>query len=127
MKTISSFLALMNSLMAGVILAFSFSPTEISQVPAWWLCVRVGADHASAVIAVSILTWLSNKRVVRSGLLTLSSLFLVALGAATAVWTVHLAIVSGDMESYMIVYGGSLILQGVVSLFANQSGSLLTS
>ena len=125
MKTISSFLALMNSLMAGVILAFSFSPTEISQVPAWWLCVRVGA--ASAVIAVSILTWLSNKRVVRSGLLTLSSLFLVALGAATAVWTVHLAIVSGDMESYMIVYGGSLILQGVVSLFANQSGSLLTS
>jgi len=44
-------------------------------------------------------------------------LFLVALGAATVVWTFHLALVTGDMEFHMVVYGGSLAMQGMASLF----------
>jgi hypothetical protein len=50
-------------------------------------------------------------------------LFLVALGAATVVWTFHLALVSSDIEFFMIVYGGSLAVQGVASLlgFANDT------
>jgi hypothetical protein len=42
---------------------------------------------------------------------------MVALGAATAVWTLHLGMVTGDMEYYMFVYGGSLMMQGAASLF----------
>jgi hypothetical protein len=115
MKTISIFLALVNSLLAGLILAFSLSPTEISQTEAWWSVTKVTA--ASSVIFVGVLTWFGGARTIRAGLMALCSLFLVALGAATVVWTFHLALVNGDIEFYMVLYGGSLAVQGMASLF----------
>lgn len=115
MKTISIFLALVNSLLAGLILAFSLSPTEFSQAAAWWSFTKIVA--ACSVILVGIFTWLGSVRTISQGLTSLCSLFLVALGAATIVWTFHLELVTGDMEFHMIVYGGSLIVQGMASLF----------
>jgi hypothetical protein len=115
MKTVSIFLALVNSLLAGLILAFSLSPTEISQAAAWWSFTKIVA--ACSVILVGVLTWLGSARTISTGLTSLCSLFLVALGAATIVWTFHLALMTGDMEFHMIVYGGSLIVQGMASLF----------
>jgi hypothetical protein len=115
MKTLSIFLALVNSLLAGLILAFSLSPTELAQAEAWWSLAKVTA--ASSVIFVGMLTWLGSAYTVRAGLMALCSLFLVALGAATIVWTFHLALVSGDTEFYMVLYGGSFIVQGMASLF----------
>ena len=115
MKTISIFRALVNLLMAGLILAFSLSPTEFRQAAHWWSLIKVAA--ASSVILISLVTWLGSARAVKQGLMSLCSLFLVALGASTIVWTFHLALVTGDVEYYMIVYGGSLIVQGMASLF----------
>ncbi len=115
MKTISIFLALVNSLLAGLILASSLSPTELRQAETWWLFTKVMA--AAAVILVGAITWLGSAHPVRAGLIPLCSLFLVALGAATVVWTLHLALVTGDMEFHMVVYGGSLAMQGMASLF----------
>jgi len=115
MKTISIFLALVNLLMAGLILAFSLSPTEFSQAAMWWSLTKITA--AFSVILVGVLTWLGSTRTISPALMSLCSLFLVALGAATIVWTFHLALVTGDMEFYMILYGGSLIVQGMASLF----------
>lgn len=125
MKTLSIFLALVNSLLAGLILAFSLSPTEIVQTEAWWSLTRVTA--AVSVIFAGLLTWLGSARTVRAGLLGLCSLFLVALGAATVVWTFHLALVSGDMAYYMILYGGSLAVQGMASLFGFAGDSRQTT
>jgi hypothetical protein len=127
MKTISIFLALVNSLLAGLILMFSLSPTEITQAETWWSLTKVTA--ASSVILIGVLTWLGSARPIRAGWISLCSLFLVALGAATVVWTFHLALVSGDMEFYMIVYGGSLAVQGMASLFgfAGDSRSIASS
>ena len=115
MKTISIFLALVNSLLAGLILAFSLSPTQIGQTAAWWSFTKIVA--ACSVILVGVLTWLGSARTISAGLTSLCSLFLVALGAATIVWTFHLALTTGDLESHMIVYGGSLIVQGIASVF----------
>ena len=115
MKTISIFLALVNTLLAGLILAFSLSPTEIRQTETWWSLIKVSA--ASSVILVGLLTWFGSVRPVRAGVMALCSLFLVALGAATVVWTFHLALVSGDRELYMVFYGVSLAAQGMASLF----------
>ena len=115
MKTVSIFLALVNSLLAGLILAFSLSPTEITQTEAWWSFAKIAA--ASSVILVGVLTWFGSARTISTGLTALCSLFLVALGAATIVWTFHLALVSGDIEFYMVVYGSSLAVQGMASLF----------
>ena len=115
MKTISIFLALVNSLLAGLVLAFSLSPSEIGQTATWWSFTKVLA--ACSVILVGVITWLGSARPINQSLLSLCSLFLVALGAATVVWTYHLALATGDMEFHLVVYGGSLFVQGMASLF----------
>jgi hypothetical protein len=115
MKTISIFLALVNTLLAGLMLAASFPLTEFRQAEVWWSFTKIAA--AVIVIIIGVITWLESARPVRAGLIPLCSLFLVALGAATVVWTFHVALVSGDMEFHMVVYGGSLAVQGIASLF----------
>ena len=115
MKTISIFLALINSLIAGLILAVSLSPTAIHQTALWWSFTKITA--AASVILVAVITWHGSAHTANAGLTSLCSLFLVALGAATLVWTFHLALVSGDIEFHMIIYGGSLLVQGMASLF----------
>ena len=115
MKTISIFLALINSLLAGLLIVFSLSGSEIHQAAVWWLLTKVMAGMS--VMAVGALTWIGSVRTIRPGLMALSSLFLVVLGAATVMWTLHLGLVTGDMEYYMFIYGGSLMVQGTASLF----------
>ncbi len=115
MKTISIFLALINSLLAGVILLASLTGSEIHEAAFLWLLAKVLATIL--IIVIGILTWLGNLFALKHNWLTLSSLFLVALGAATIVWTFHLAMFNGDMEYYMVFYGGSLMIQGAASLF----------
>ena len=115
MKTISIFLALINALMAGLILAFSLSPTDLRQAATWWSLAKISA--ACSVILIAMITWIGSVRTTNPGVMALCSLFLVALGAATVVWTFHLALLTRDVEFYMVLYGGSLALQGMTSLF----------
>lgn len=121
MKTISIFLALINSLLAGLILLFSLSPTEARQAETWWLFTKMTA--ASSVILAGGITWLGGARPIRKELMALCSLFLVALGAAIFVWTFQLGLFSGDMRLYMILYGGSLAVQGMACQFGFASDS----
>ncbi|HMB23319.1 MAG TPA: hypothetical protein VKP08_10835 [Anaerolineales bacterium] len=115
MKTISIFLALVNALLAGLMLAASFPLTRFGWAALGWSFIKITAT--TAVILIGVITWLGSVRPVRAGLIPLCSLFLVALGAATLVWTYHVALVRGDVEFHMIVYGGSLAVQGMASLF----------
>ena len=115
MKTISIFLALVNSLLAGLLITFLFSSPDIQQSAIWWTMARIMV--ALSVIAIGVLTWISAIGDVRSNLVAMASLFLVALGPATMVWTFHRAQLTGDMEYYMILYGGSLAVQGIALLF----------
>ena len=115
MKTVSIFLSLINSLLAGLILAYSLSPTEISHTASLWSFTKIVA--VSSVILVGVFTWFGSARSISPGLMALCSLFLVSLGAATVVWTFHVALVSGDIEYYVVLYGGSLAVQGMTCLF----------
>ena len=115
MKTISILLALVNSLLAGLLITFLFSSPDIQQSAIWWTMARIMV--ALSVIAIGVLTWISAIGDVRPGLVAMASLFLVALGPATMVWTFHRAQLTGDMEYYMILYGGSLAVQGIALLF----------
>ena len=115
MKTLSIFLALVNILLSGLILAFSLSPTEIARAETWWSFTKVAA--ASSVIFIGVLTWFGSVHTLRTGLMSLCSLFLVALGAAAIVWTFHVVLVSGDIRFFMVTYGASLAVQGMASLF----------
>ena len=115
MKTISIFLALVNSLLAGLLIVFSLSGSEIRQAAVWWSLTKVLAGLS--VIVIGALMWFGTIGSIKPGLMALGSLCLVALGAATVVWTLHLAVVTGDMEYYMIMYGGSLMMQGAAAQF----------
>ena len=121
MKTISIFLALINSLLAGLLIVFSLSGSEIHQAAAWWLLTKVLIGLS--IIVVGALTWIGSVRTIKPGLVALGSLFLVAIGAATVMWTLHLGLVTGDMEYYMFIYGGSLMVQGTASLFGYSGAS----
>ena len=75
------------------------------------------------VIASGIVTWLACIKDSKTGSVLLGSIILVVMGAVTVVWTYHLAVVSGDMEYYMVAYGLSLTAQGMASLLGFGVGS----
>ncbi|RIK32632.1 MAG: hypothetical protein DCC56_02125 [Anaerolineae bacterium] len=127
MKTISIFLALINSITAGILLLLTLSSVEVEPFQILWLIAKTVAG--TIVILIGIVTWLGGAGAARSGLLPMSSLFLVALGAATTVWTFHIGIVTGDLQYHMVWYGGSLLAQGVTSLagLAGESKNLIAS
>lgn len=114
MKTISIFLALINSLLAGLLIAYSLTASEVRHVETWWFLIKTAG--AVMVIALAALTWVSSINGAGMGILFLGDVFLIVLGAVTIVWTLHLAIVSGDMQYHMAGYGGSLMAQGMASL-----------
>jgi hypothetical protein len=120
MKTISIFLALINSLLAGLLITFLVTSVDFRVSATLWSAIRILI--ASSVIVVGLLTWINALGFIHPGLMALSSLFLVAIGAATVVWTFHRAQVSGDMEYYMILYGASLFMQGFSLLFGISQG-----
>lgn len=127
MKTISIFLSLVNSITAGILLILTVSSQEVQHIQIVWLFAKVTA--AAVVMVIGALTWFGGARVAQTGLLPVSSLLLVALGAATTVWTFQRGITTGDMEYYMMWYGVSLFLQGVTSLigFAGETKSMIAS
>ena len=112
MKTISILLALVNSLAAGLVVAASLPAIQILRpASSLWNATKVIAS--GAVIIAGILTWVAAGHATTSpNLILLTGLFLVALGTASAVWTIHLALVSGAIHNSMFLYGGSLMVQG---------------
>lgn len=120
MKTISIFLALINSLLAGLLITFLLSSVDFRVSPTLWSALRIAV--ATSIIIIGVLSWMNLLVSIHPGIVALSSLFLVAVGAATVVWTFHRAQLTGDMEYYMIVYGGSLFVQGFSLLFGLAEG-----
>lgn len=127
MKTISILLALVNSMFAGLLLAYTLSSNQIYSAGILWFLIKSVA--AISVIVLGLLTWLVGIRAVATGPLLIGSLYLVVLGAVTLVWTYHVAVLSGDMEYYMVLFGGSLFSQGIASLvgFGVETQSMTTS
>jgi hypothetical protein len=117
MKTISILLALVNSLAAGLVVAASLPTIEILRpASSLWGVIKVTASVA--VITAGILTWIAAGRTTTSpNIVLVTGLFLVTLGTASAVWTIHLALLSGSIKDHMILYGGSLMAQGTACIW----------
>ena len=127
MKTISIFIALINLLFAGFLIALDLSYNEIHLHTLWWSLLKLST--ALVIIAIGIIVWLEVTGAIRPTLVLLGSIFLIALGPATIVWAVHIALTTGNVEVHMAVYGGSLMVQGLASLlgFAEESQKLTVS
>jgi len=50
----------------------------------------------------------------------------VLLGTGSAMWGLHLTLVSGDVKNVMILFGGSLVLQGIASIVGLQEPEGMT-
>jgi hypothetical protein len=117
LKTISILLALVNSLGAGVVIAASLPAIQVLRpASAIWNATKV--TFSLGIILAGILTWVAAARLTNRGLIFVAGLFLVSLGTASAVWTVHLALGSGNIKDHMLLYAGSLVAQGASSLWA---------
>ena len=125
MKTISIFLALINSLLAGLLITWLISSVDFQTSPLWWSAFRILV--ALVVILIGFLTWIDNVVPTHTGLMALSSLALVAIGAGTLVWIFQRALLTGDMEYHMVLFGGSLFTQGIALLFGTSSQEDRTS
>lgn len=116
MKTISILLALLNSLGAGLVIAASLPAIQILRpASSLWSAVKVACSLG--IILAGILTWMEAGNHANQGAILLAGLFLVALGAASLVWTVHLAIMSGSVKDHMFLFGTSLMAQGAASVW----------
>ena len=114
MKTVSIFLALINSLFAGFLIAVDLSYHGFLQGTPWWSLLKLST--AALIIVVGVSAWLGEMGLLPPGPVLLGGLFLFALGPVTIVWAVHVALTTGDIEYHMAVYGMSLMVQGMASL-----------
>ena len=110
MKVISIFLALINSLLAGLLITFLITSAGFPLSMAWWSAARILL--ALLIIFVSLFSWASMIVPVQPVVLALGSLYLAGIGPATIVWTIHKASLTAHMEYYMLLYGASLFVQG---------------
>jgi hypothetical protein len=121
MKTVSIFLALLNSLFAGFLIVLDLSYNGIHRADLWWSLLKLST--ASSIIVIGVATWLGAMGAIPPGPILLGGLFLFALGPATIVWTVHVALTTGAVEVHMAIYGVSLMMQGMASLLGYGSES----
>ncbi len=84
MRIISIFLALINSLLAGLLITFLLTSVDFQFSTIWWSAVRILL--ALSIIVIGVLSWIEMMMPVRPGILALGSLFLVAIGPATMMW-----------------------------------------
>lgn len=127
MKTISLFLALINSIVAGLLPALTLPTVGIRAGEIPWFVAKFLAG--ASVILIGIFTWVACARAVAPGTLPIAGLCLVILGTATLVWTFQRGLFTGAMEYSMVFFGGSLLIQGMTSLlgFASDSRSMAAS
>ena len=115
MKVLSILLALVNSLIAGLVLLSCISVSNLSWDGLGWLAARIATGIL--VILAGILTFRDGVQPINTGTMLIVGLMLVLLGAGNAMWGVHLSIVSGDIKNVMILFGSSLLTQGIASVF----------
>jgi len=114
MKVLSILLALVNTLMAGLILLSCISLSNLRWDGLGWLVVRV--TSGVLVILIGVLTFRDGMQPVHPGKMLASGLALVLLGMGSVMWGLHLTLISGDVKNVMILFGGSLVLQGVAAV-----------
>ena len=120
-KTISIFLALINSLFAGFLIVLDLSYNGFLHGSPWWSLLKLST--ASLIIVIGVAAWLGEMGLFRSVPILLGGLFLIALGPSTIVWAIHLALTTGDVEVHMVVFAMSLMAQGMSSLFGVTEGN----
>jgi hypothetical protein len=110
LRSFAGLLAVMTTIMAVIVAVHSVGFNRDSGTI--WMATKVVAS-AGVILAGAVTLRHWRGRAAMSGLIViLTATYLQVLGTAATVWTVHLAIVTGDLESWAVMLGLALIVQG---------------
>lgn len=110
LRSFAGMLAVMTTLMAVMVAVHSLGFNRDAGT-AWTATKVVASIGVILAGAVTLRHW-RGRTAVSGVTLMLTATFLQVLGTAATVWTVHLAIVTGDLESWAVMLGLALIVQG---------------
>lgn len=115
MKVISILLAFINSLIGVLLILSCVSAGEALG----WIAFKTGAGILA--IYFGILTFKDSIQSVSQRRMLLSGLFLVIVGMSALAWGIHWSIISGDMKNSILLFGGSLFIQGLTSILGMET------
>ncbi|MBI5823786.1 MAG: hypothetical protein HZB18_07140 [Chloroflexi bacterium] len=115
MKVISILIAFLNSIFGVLLILSCVSAGEALG----WIAFKTGAGILA--IYFGMLTFKDSIQPISQGRLLLSGLLLVIIGVSAFAFGVHWSIVSGDMKNTVLLFGGSLFVQGLTSVLGMES------
>jgi hypothetical protein len=116
MKVISILLAWINSLTGGLLILSCVSANE----SLGWVVFKTITGFLAIVFG--ILTFKDSVQPIRQDRVLLGGLFLVIAGVSTFAWGIHWSLISGDMQNLLLLFGGSVFIQGLTSLLGMNAG-----
>jgi hypothetical protein len=117
MKVVSILLAFINSLIGGLLIVSCVSAGEALG----WIAFKAAAGILA--IYFGILTFKDSIQPVRQSRVLLGGLFLVIAGVSAVTWGIHWSIISGDVKNTVLLFGGSLFMQGLASVLGIETGT----
>lgn len=115
MKVISILLAYINSLIGALLILSCVSAGEALG----WVAFKSGAGILA--IYFGILTFKDCVQPISQSHMVLSGLFLVIVGVSALAWGIHWSIISGDIKNTILLYGGSLFIQGLTFILGMET------
>jgi len=114
MKNLSLLLSMVNSVVSSLILLSCVSRKNLH----WDALGRISGRVLTGflVLLIGMLTFRDGVRSLRPEKLLIAGLLLIMLGVSCTAWGLHLSLLSGDVKTVFIVYGGSLVVQGITSI-----------
>lgn len=110
MKVISILLAFLNSLMGALLILSCISASETLG----WITTKTGAG----ILAVyfGILTFKDAVQPISQKRFFLNALMIVIISISALMWGINWSISSGDVKLTLLLFSGSLFLQGLTSI-----------
>jgi hypothetical protein len=118
MKVISILLAFLNTLIGGLLILSCVSAGE----SLGWVSFKSGAGLLA--VYFGIMTFKDNLQPTRQSRVLLNGIVLIVIGISAVAWGIHWSIVSGDMKNTVILFGGSLFIQGLTSVLGIEADGL---
>ena len=115
MQVISILLAFLNSLIGGLLILSCVSAGE----SLGWISFKSGAGMLA--VYFGILTFKDSVQPIRQSRVLLNGVFLIVVGISAVAWGVHWSIISGDIKNTVLLFGGSLFIQGLTSVLGIES------
>ncbi len=115
MKVISILISFLNSIFGVLLILSCVSAGEALG----WIAFKTGAGILA--IYFGILTFKDSIQPISQNRLLLSGLFLVIIGVSAFAFGIHWSIVSGNMKLTVLLFGGSMFIQGLTSILGMEN------